>query len=50
MLIYYVYQALQVQSDPGLAAVTLDRPLPHHAGVLTLAQLRFLERRVHYAR
>ncbi|HXQ18574.1 MAG TPA: sugar ABC transporter permease [Acidimicrobiales bacterium] len=49
VLIYYIYQALQVQSDPGLAAV-LSIVLFLITLTLTAAQLRFLERRVTYAR
>lgn len=49
VLIYYIYQALQVQNDPGLAAV-LSIVLFLITLTLTAAQLRFLERRVHYAR
>jgi ABC-type sugar transport system permease subunit len=49
VLVYYIYQALQVQSDPGLAAV-LSIVLFFITLTFTLAQVRFLERRVHYAR
>jgi ABC-type sugar transport system permease subunit len=49
VLVYYVYQALQVQSDPGLAAV-LSIVLFLITLFFTLAQVRVLERRVHYAR
>jgi sn-glycerol 3-phosphate transport system permease protein len=49
VLVYYVYQALQVQSDPGLAAV-LSIVLFLITLAFTLAQVRILERRVHYAR
>jgi len=49
VLVYYIYQAVQVQSDPGLAAV-LAIVLFLITLTLTVAQLRFLERRVLYAR
>ena len=49
VLVYYVYQALQVQSDPGLAAV-LSIVLFFITLAFTLAQVRVLERRVTYAR
>jgi sn-glycerol 3-phosphate transport system permease protein len=49
VLIYYIYQALQVQRNPGLAAV-LSIVLFLITLTLTAAQMRFLERRVHYAR
>jgi sn-glycerol 3-phosphate transport system permease protein len=49
VLVYYVYQALQVQSDPGLAAV-LSIVLFLITLAFTLAQVRILERRVHYGR
>jgi len=48
VLLYYIYQALSVQDDPGLAAV-LSIVLFTILFALTLLQLRFLERRVHYA-
>ena len=48
VLLYYISTALSVQNDPGLAAV-LSIVLFTILLVLTLAQLRFLERRVHYA-
>jgi len=48
VLLYYVYQALSIQNDPGLAAV-LSLVLFFILLALTLLQLRFLERRVHYA-
>ena len=48
VLLYYIYQALSVQNDPGLAAV-LSIVLFVVLLSLTLLQFRFLERRVHYA-
>jgi len=48
VLLYYIYQALSVQDDPGLAAV-LSIVLFTVLFAVTLLQLRFLERRVHYA-
>ncbi len=48
VLLYYVYNALSVQNNPGLAAV-LSIVLFTILLVLTLVQFRFLERRVHYA-
>jgi sn-glycerol 3-phosphate transport system permease protein len=48
VLLYYIYQALSVQGDPGVAAV-LSIVLFTILFALTLLQLRFLERRVHYA-
>ncbi|MGO9342458.1 MAG: carbohydrate ABC transporter permease [Acidimicrobiales bacterium] len=47
VLLYYIYQALSVQDDPGVAAV-LSIVLFAILFTLTLLQLRFLERRVHY--
>jgi sn-glycerol 3-phosphate transport system permease protein len=48
VLLYYVYQALSIQNDPGLAAV-LSIVLFAILLVVTLLQMRFLEKRVHYA-
>ena len=48
VLIYSIYRALQIQHDPGAAAV-LSIVLFLITLVLTLIQFRFLERRVHYA-
>jgi len=48
VLLYYIYQALSVQDDPGLAAV-LSIVLFAILFAVTLLQLRFLERRVTYA-
>jgi sn-glycerol 3-phosphate transport system permease protein len=48
VLLYYVYQALSIQNDPGLAAV-LSIALFGILLLFTLLQLRFLERRVTYA-
>ena len=48
VLLYYVYRALSVQNDPGLAAV-LSIVLFVILLSVTLVQFRFLERRVHYA-
>jgi ABC-type sugar transport system permease subunit len=48
VLLYYVYTALSVQNDPGLAAV-LSLVLFVILLLVTLLQMRFLERRVHYA-
>lgn len=47
VLLYYIYQALSVRNDPGLAAV-LSIALFAILFAVTLLQLRFLERRVHY--
>jgi len=48
VLLYYVYQALSIQNDPGLAAV-LSIVLFAILLVVTLLQMRFLEKRVHYS-
>ena len=48
VLLYYIYQALSIQNDPGLAAV-LSIVLFVILLAVTLLQMRFLERRVHYA-
>ena len=48
VLLYYVDQALSIQNDPGLAAV-LSIVLFAILLVVTLLQMRFLEKRVHYA-
>ena len=48
VLLYYVYQALSIQHDPGVAAV-LSIVLFIILLVFTLAQMRYLERRVTYA-
>jgi len=48
VLLYYVYTALSVQNNPGLAAV-LSIVLFVILLSVTLLQFRFLERRVHYA-
>ena len=48
MLLYYIYRALSVQDNPGLAAVLSIVLFLILLGV-TLVQFRFLERRVHYA-
>ncbi len=48
VLIYAIYRALQVQHDPGAAAV-LSIILFAIMLLLTVVQFRFLERRVHYA-
>ena len=48
VLLYYIYQALSIQNDPGLAAV-LSIVLFVILLTVTLLQMRFLERRVHYA-
>ena len=48
VLLYYVYQALSIQNDPGVAAV-LSIVLFTILLVFTMAQLRYLERRVTYA-
>ena len=48
VLLYYVYQALSIQDDPGVAAV-LSIVLFIILLVFTLAQMRYLERRVTYA-
>lgn len=48
VLLYYIYQSLSIQNDPGVAAV-LSIVLFTILLTLTLLQLRFLERRVHYA-
>jgi ABC-type sugar transport system permease subunit len=49
VLTYYIYDTLQRQSDPGKAAV-LAVALFGITFVLTLIQMRVLERRVHYGR
>jgi sn-glycerol 3-phosphate transport system permease protein len=48
VLLYYIYEALSVQGDPGLAAV-LSIVLFVILFAVTLLQLRFLEKRVTYA-
>jgi sn-glycerol 3-phosphate transport system permease protein len=48
VLLYYIYQALSVQGDPGLAAV-LSIVLFVILFAVTLLQFRFLEKRVTYA-
>ena len=48
VLLFYIYRALSVQNDPGLAAVLSIVLFVILLGV-TLVQFRFLERRVHYA-
>jgi sn-glycerol 3-phosphate transport system permease protein len=48
VLLYYIYRAISVQYDPGLAAV-LSIVLFLITLIVTLLQMRFLERRVHYA-
>ncbi len=49
VLTYNIYTTLLVQNDPGVAAVLSIVLFLLTLGV-TLLQLRFLERRVHYAR
>lgn len=49
VLTYFIYTELRVQRNPGTAAV-LAIALFAITLVLTLVQLRFLERRVHYQR
>jgi sn-glycerol 3-phosphate transport system permease protein len=48
VLLYYVYRALSVDNNPGVAAVLSIVLFVILLGV-TLVQFRFLERRVHYA-
>ncbi len=48
VLLYAIYRALSIQNDPGAAAV-LSIVLFTITLALTMAQFRFLERRVHYA-
>jgi sn-glycerol 3-phosphate transport system permease protein len=48
VLIYAIYRALSIQSNPGVAAV-LSLVLFFITLLLTLVQFRVLERRVHYA-
>jgi sn-glycerol 3-phosphate transport system permease protein len=48
VLLYFIYQTLSIQDDPGVAAV-LSIVLFAILLTLTVLQLRFLERRVHYA-
>lgn len=47
VLIYAIYRALEIQNDPGAAAV-LSIVLFAVMLLVTLVQFRFLERRVHY--
>jgi ABC-type sugar transport system permease subunit len=49
VLTYFIYTELREQKNPGKAAV-LAIALFAITMALTLLQLRFLERRVHYAR
>ena len=48
VLLYSIYRELSIQNNPGVAAV-LSIVLFAITLTLTLAQMRFLERRVHYA-
>ena len=49
VLIYNIVNTLPVEQQPGRGRRHVDRPVPITL-VLTLLQLRLLERRVHYGR
>ena len=49
MLIYNIVNTLQIENNPGAAAIMATVLFLIMLG-LTILQMRFLERRVHYAR